>query len=54
MQAPLEKFIADAESNPSHYGALGLAVFIKAHSRNSKFCRSGWDKYYQGMRLRHG
>jgi hypothetical protein len=45
MQAPLEKFVAEAREHPDYYGKLGLEVFVRSHSRNSKRCFRDWDRY---------
>jgi hypothetical protein len=38
MQAPLDKFIETAKSNPTHYGSMGIDLFTQTHERNSKRC----------------
>lgn len=41
-EAPLDKFIATAKGNPSHYGAWELWAFAQAHERP---CRRRWKNY---------
>jgi len=45
MQAPLDKFVAAAADNPSHYGEKGIAAFILAHSKNAIACHKQWSLY---------